>query len=283
VDAETYRAESREKWERAAAGWEGRRTAMQRDTHPVAVWLVEHVRPQPGHRVLEVAAGVGDTGLLAAELVRPGGTVLITDGAEAMVAAARRRADELGVPGVETRAMEAEWLDLPTASVDGVLCRWGYMLLADPAAGLREARRVLRPGGRIALAAWTDPAANPWFSAIGLAMGDLGLEDARRPDAPTPGPFAFSAPGTIEALLEEAGFAEPLVEPLDFTFRFASPDEHFEQQLDLSANLRTQVDALSPADRYRLRDAIDARLAPHVGAGGSLELPARTWVASADA
>jgi SAM-dependent methyltransferase len=256
---------------------------MRRDTQPVAVWLVEHLRPQPGHRVLEVAGGVGDTGLLAAELVQPGGSVLITDGAEAMVAAAARRAEELGVRGVETRAMEAEWLDLPTASVDGVLCRWGYMLVADPATALREARRVLRPGGRVALSAWTDPAANPWFSAIGLAMRDIGLEDARRPDAPAPGPFAFSAPGVIEGLLDEAGFAEPMVEALDFVFRFAGSDDHFAQQTELSANLRTQVDGLSPADRYRLRDAIDARTAPHARADGSLELPARTWVATAEA
>ena len=283
ADSESFRAESRAKWERAAAGWERRRAAMQRDAQPVSVWLVEHVRPQPGHRLLEVAAGLGDTGLLAAELVQPGGSVLITDGAEAMVAAARRHADERGIRGVETRAMEAEWLDLPTASMDGVLCRWGYMLVADPAAALREARRVLRPGGRVAFSAWTDPARNDWFSSIGAALVDLGLEDARRPDQPTPGPFSFSRPGTIEALLDEAGFVDAIVEALDFTFRFASSDEHFEQQLDLSANLRAQVDALSPAERYRLRDALDAHLAGFRAPDGSLVLPARTWVVAAEA
>jgi SAM-dependent methyltransferase len=281
VDAEDYRAESRDKWERAAGGWERRRAAFQRAAQPVSMWLVEHVRPQPGHRLLELAAGAGDTGLLAAELVQPGGSVLITDGAEAMAEVARRRAAELGVPGVDVRSMEAEWIDLPTASLDGVLCRWGYMLLVDPAAALQETRRVLRPGGRVAFSAWTDLAANPWFSAIGRALADVGLEDARAPGGP--GPFAFSAPGTIDTLLEEAGFADAIVQPLDFTFRFASSDEHFDQQLDLSTNLAAQVGGLAPADRYRLRDALDARLAPHTQADGSLELPARTWVAAAEA
>jgi SAM-dependent methyltransferase len=281
MDLGDYRAESRDKWERAAAGWERHRAAQQRAAEPVSVWLVEHVRPQPGHRLVELAAGVGDTGLLAAELVQPGGTVLITDGAEAMADAARRRAEAVGARNVVTRAMEAEWIDLPTASVDGVLCRWGYMLLADPAAALQETRRILRPGGRVALAAWTDPAANPWFSAIGAALVDIGLADSRAPGGP--GPFAFSAPGTIEALLDEAGFADVVVEPLDFAFRFADSDAHFTQQVDLSANLKVQVDGLSPADRYRLRDAIDARLAPHVQADGTLVLPARTWVAAAEA
>ncbi len=80
-----------------------------------------------------------------------------------MVEAAKENAARLGVTNVEAKAMEAEWIDLSTATVDGVLCRWGYMLLADPEAALRETRRVLRPDGRVALAAWDAPERNPWM------------------------------------------------------------------------------------------------------------------------
>ena len=74
---------------------------------------------------------MGDTGLLAARRVGESGRVLITDFAAAMVDAARRRAAELGVTNAEFRELDAERMDLAAGSVDGVVCRWGYMLMAD--------------------------------------------------------------------------------------------------------------------------------------------------------
>ena len=279
TDAAEFRQESRARWERSAAGWEARRADLQRDAQPVSVWLVEHLEPQPGYRILELAAGLGDTGLLAAELVRPGGSVLITDGAQAMVDAAKRRAEEVGADNVEVRQMEAEWIDLEAASVDGVICRWGYMLLADPEAALRETRRVLRPGGRVTLAAWAPPQHNPWFTVAGRSLLELGLVDPPAPDEP--GPFAFAEPGRIEALLAAAGFDEALVEPLDFAMRFESSDDYFEHQRALSARLRDALERLSPAEHTKVRDAIDEKLGAYALPDGSVELPARTWVATA--
>ena len=121
-----------------------------------------------------------------------------------MVEAAGRRAAELGLTNVELRAMEAEWIDLPTASVDAVLCRWGYMLLADPETALRETRRVLRPGGRVALAAWDAPDRNPWVAETGAELLARGL--TAPPDPAAPSMFGFAAPGRIEELLLATGF-----------------------------------------------------------------------------
>src|SRR3954453_9890570 len=196
MDAEAYRADARERWEAAAAGWARDREDFQRDAMEVSRWMLDAVDLQPGHTVLELAAGPGDTGLMAAELVVPGGKAIITDNADAMLDAARARAKEVGATNVEIRPMEAEWIDLPTASVDAVLCRWGYMLLADPEAALRETRRVLRPGGRVALAAWDGPPQNPWVAQTGAELLERGLTEP--PDPSAPSMFGFAAPGHIE-------------------------------------------------------------------------------------
>ena len=140
-----------ESWEEAAPGWTRRQEEIRAFGAPVSHWMVQAIDPQPGQRLLELAAGLGETGFLAAELVAPVGGLIVTDQAAAMLEGARARAHELGLTNVEFQVMGAEWIDLPVASVDAVLCRWGYMLMDDPAAALSETRRVLRPGGRVAL------------------------------------------------------------------------------------------------------------------------------------
>jgi SAM-dependent methyltransferase len=282
MDAEAYRADSRERWEAAATGWAQYREAFQRDAMVVSRWMLDAARLQPGHTVLELAAGPGDTGLMAAELVAPGGKAIITDNADAMIEIAEARAKEVGATNVEIRPMEAEWIDLPTASVDAVLCRWGYMLLADPEAALRETRRVLRPGGRVALAAWDGPEHNPWVAVMGQVMIERGIMEPEPPDAP--GPLALGRrPGQIEELLDAAGFDDIVVEPLDFAFHAPSRDDWWNHAIRTSGRFSRAVASLSPADHYALRDAIDAAYEPYVAADGSLEIPARALVAAASA
>jgi SAM-dependent methyltransferase len=281
MDPDSYRAESREQWERVASGWGAQRARFQAAAEPVSRWLVEAIDPQPGQVVLELAAGPADTGLMAAQLLAPGGRAIITDGSEAMLAVAREHAEDLDVENVEIRQMEAEWIDLPAASVDGALCRWGYMLLADPEAALRETRRVLRPGGTVALAAWDAPDRNPWLSAGARAGVESGLLPA--PDPSQPGPFSFAEPGRIERLLEDCGFADVRLDAVDFAFEADSAEDWWQHSLRVSPGLAKAVPSLAPADHYRLRDAWDAAYAPFAAADGSLRMPARTLVAAASA
>jgi SAM-dependent methyltransferase len=281
ADPSEYRRASRERWSRAAGAWGAHRAVMQSAAQPVSHWLVDAIEPQPGHRVLELAAGPGDTGFLAAELIAPGGTLISSDVVEEMLDQARARAAELGLSNVEFRTLDAEWIDLPTASVDGVLARWVYMLLADPATALGETRRVLRPGGRLALAAWTQPQDNPWVAA---AFDELAALGAIEPPAPgDPDMFALRDPRRIQALLEEAGFTDIAIEQIPVVFRYPSLDDWWDTQLDLSTSLARAVGALTPAQRDDLRDAIDARLQQYAGDEGAVALPGLTHVAAASA
>src|ERR1022692_1736196 len=211
-DPNAHRDASLQSWEEAASGWTRQQQAMREFIAPVSHWMIEAIVPQPGERVLELAAGLGETGMLAAELVAPMGGVIISDQAEAMLEGARARAGSLGLSNVEFQVLNAEWIDLPVASVDAVLCRWGYMLMADPGAALGETRRVLRSGGRIALAVWDAVEHNPWARLPSLELIERGL--IAPPTAGTPGPFVLGSPERVSELLDHAGFAEVEVQAL---------------------------------------------------------------------
>lgn len=280
-DADAYRVSARDLWDRAAPGWRARRGALQAVAMPVSQWMAEAVRPQPGHRVLELAAGAGDTGFLVAELIAPGGTLICSDASEGMLDAAQARAEELGLHGVEFRALNAESIALPAASLDTVLCRWGYMLLADPGAALGETRRVLRPGGRVALAAWDAAENNVWASVASDEM-QRGL-GTPPPEPGRPGMFAFAPPGQIEALLAEAGFSEVEVAAVDLTFTYPDEDAWWEDRVALSVPFADALAGLEAERRDHLREAIDARLAEYRDESGRLTVPARALVAAATA
>jgi SAM-dependent methyltransferase len=281
VDLEEYRSAARDQWENSAGGWGERAQDLQRIVGPVSEWLIDAVQPQPGQTVLELAAGPGETGFLVAELLRPGGKLISTDFAENMVEVARARSAERGLENVEHRQMDAESMDLDAASIDGVICRWGYMLMADPGAALQETRRVLRPLGRVALAAWGPPSANPWVSIPGGAVRERTGAPPLDPDAP--GMFAFAAPGRIERQLADAGFTDIRVEALDLTFSYPSFDAWWEASRQLGRPLAQAVDAMEPADREELVADLRERLAQYADAEGALEIPAQPLVAVATA
>jgi ubiquinone/menaquinone biosynthesis C-methylase UbiE len=134
-------------WRSVARGWERHRDVVWESTRAVSERLVALVDPRAGEHLLEVAAGAGDTGLLAAERLRPGGRLVSTDAAPEMVEAARRRARELEADDVELVVGDAAALPFAAASFDAALCRFGVMLVPDCDAAARELARVLRPGG----------------------------------------------------------------------------------------------------------------------------------------
>jgi ubiquinone/menaquinone biosynthesis C-methylase UbiE len=281
-DPAEHREASLSNWEAAAAGWTRNAELVRAWLAPVSHWMVDAIALQPGERVLELAAGLGETGLLAAELVAPGGTVLISDQAEAMLDGARARARELGIANVEFEVLNAEWIDLPLASVDAVLCRFGYMLMTDAGAALAETRRVLRPGaGRLALAVWDAVEANPWFGLFAAELRERS--DGTAGEAGAPGPFSMSSPAAVSSALEEAGFGVVELEALELMRRHASFEELWDVQLDMSRMLHDAVLSRPEGEVEEIRGSLRERFAPFTAADGTLEIPGRVLLARADA
>jgi ubiquinone/menaquinone biosynthesis C-methylase UbiE len=269
--------ESRERWVKAAAGWEARADQFARDTMPVSLAMVEAIQPQPGQTILDLAAGLGDTGFLAAELIEPGGQLITSDFSPEMLSAAQRRAK---VANVRFRQIDLSTpIDQPTATIDGVLCRWGYMLLEDPESALRETRRILKHEGRLALAAWTGPDENLWSAAATRALLKRGLV------APPQGPgqFTWADPNLIVETMEAAGFVEPEVDAIDFVMRFADFDDWW-THLTLTSGAVGEADAkMDFATRSDVLADLEQVAQPFTQPDDRLEIPARTWIARATA
>jgi O-succinylbenzoic acid--CoA ligase len=274
--AREHRAASLAHWEEAASGWVARQATLREIAAPVSHWMIDAVDPQPGQRVLELAAGLGETGFLAAEMVAPVGGVITSDQADAMLDGARKRAGELNLTNVEFQVLNAEWIDLPVASVDVVFCRWGYMLMVDPLAALIETRRVLRPGGHVALAVWDSIEHNPWALLPGAELRERGLIEP--PPEGAPGPFALGEKQRVHDLLERAGFDEVWVQRLDLTQRAPSFDEFWETTLDIARVFHDAVLSRPEPEIAEIRDSLARRFEPYTAADGSLEIPMRTLV-----
>jgi SAM-dependent methyltransferase len=176
-----------------------------------------------------------------------------------MVEVARGRARARGLTNVDFAVAHADAIALEDDSVDGVLCRFGYMLMPDPAAALAETRRVLRPGGRLALAVWRSAQRNPWVSIAGRMLVGRGLVPPPEPGAP--GMFALADDRGLRALLEEAGFAVERLEDVDARFEHWDIDDYVFRGRDTGGLFARAWDAASEEQRAEMKAELEERFA----------------------
>jgi ubiquinone/menaquinone biosynthesis C-methylase UbiE len=262
-----------------AAAWERHREQLFEDQRAVSEWLVDQVGPRPGQTILELAAGPGETGFLAAERVGAEGQLISTDVSPRMIDAARRGAEARGLSNVECRVMDAHQLDLPDASVDGVLSRFGVMLMPDPERALHEARRVLREGGRLAYAVWGQPDRNPWLTTFVGAIAQSGHTPIGDPFGPT-GPFSLAAEEVNRELLAAAGFSDVRVEEIEGAFRFDDCDGYWNLQSEVAGPVAVLLASLAPDEVDEIRTALEPAVEPFRSNGG-LAMPSLAVVVSA--
>jgi aryl-alcohol dehydrogenase-like predicted oxidoreductase/SAM-dependent methyltransferase len=263
-------------WAAGASAWGEHGDRTEARSGVVTERMLELTAPKPGDRLLELACGPGAVGLAAAELVAPGEAVL-SDVAAEMTAIAAARADALGLRNVRTLELDLERIDQPDASYGAVVCRWGFMFALEPARAARELRRVLRPGGRFALATWGPRARNPWLALTLDAMSaELGEPV---PPPGVPGPFALDDAEDLGRLLTDAKLVDVSVTELDLPMRAPSLDEWWETTSSLSRGLSKRLATLSEEAAEAMRARARTAAAPYETPEG-VELPGLALLAA---
>ena len=211
MEARLQRRVQRYGWDLAAADYEAAWLAQLAGCQAEVLAMAEL---QPGERVLDVACGTGASSAAAARLVGPPGTVLGVDLSGAMVEAAQARPVPPAAAQPRFARMDGEALDLPDGNFDVVLCVLGLMYMPQPDQALREMRRVLRPGGRLAVAVWGERAACGW-------AGVFGIVDAEVASDVCPLFFQLGARRALAGQLRAAGFDAPREQRLAAVLHYA--------------------------------------------------------------
>ncbi|MGA8868176.1 MAG: class I SAM-dependent methyltransferase [Candidatus Sulfotelmatobacter sp.] len=214
---------------------------------PVTDALVEYAQPRSGMQVLDLASGTGEPAISLAMRVGQQGHVTALDLSVDLLAIAQGRAHARGLQNFATQEADAHSLPFPDHSFDLATSRFGVMFFRDPAVAFREVHRVLRPGARACFLAWGSFDQPYWQSMMGVVHQYAGgpLLPPGGPD-----PFRFAEPGSLSAILRDAGFAS--VEEETRTLPWAWPgtvEEVWEQARAVAVPFRPMLDRV-PADRW---------------------------------
>jgi ubiquinone/menaquinone biosynthesis C-methylase UbiE len=222
-----FKAQQREMWDNAAAGWQTWWETIERRAQKVSNKLVELAKVQPGDKVLDIATGIGEPAVTAARRVKPNGKVLAIDISSQMLLIAKTRAKSLGLDDIiEFRESDGEKIDLPdsTAKFNAILSRWGLMFFPNLSATLVKIREMLVINGRLSAAVWSAPSKVPWLD---LAFASVRKQiNAPAPPPSTPGPFALADIDGLKQSFSKAGFKDIKINTFQITFEFDSPESY---------------------------------------------------------
>jgi ubiquinone/menaquinone biosynthesis C-methylase UbiE len=218
-DSEQYKEGQRQGWDSVAGGWQKWWKITETAAEKVSRRLIELAEIKRGSTVLDIATGIGEPSITAANQVGNSGHVLAIDISSQMLSIAKQRAISLGLEQViEFKEGDAETIDLSASTFDAALCRFGLMFLPNLRGGLSNIYRSLVDGGRLAAAVWASPDKVPF---IAVALNTV-MKETKNPPPPagTPGPFSLSDENMLTNSLINSGFKDVTIERMDVSFDF---------------------------------------------------------------
>jgi ubiquinone/menaquinone biosynthesis C-methylase UbiE len=273
------RARLHRMWAGVAPSWHQHADYVDARGAVVTERMLELAAPQPGERVLELACGPGGLGLAAAERVGPRGDVVLSDVVAEMTVIAAARADAIGLPNVTTLELDLERIAQPDGSYDLVLCREGLMFAPDPARAACEVARVLRPGGRAAIAVWGPRERNPW---LGVVLDSVSAQLGKPVPPPgVPGPFSLDDADELARLLDDAGLTDVAVEEVPVPMRVDSFEEWWARTSALAGPLAAILSSLPEEAALALHARAREATRPYETSEGGLQFPGVTLLATA--
>ena len=215
---------------------------------PVSEALIEEAGIAAGHSVLDVATGPGEPALRITEVVGASGEVVGIDPAAGLIEAARRAAEGRSLRNARFEIAGVDRLPFPDDQFDAVVSRFGITFFPSPVAGAREMLRVLKPGKKLAFAVWHFRDDNPFHHVLSRIVDPVLPPAELPPDAP--GPFRHAAPGKLQAILAEAGAANPVERLFRFSIDVAlSPEAFWDLRMEMADKLRERLATL-PREQF---------------------------------
>jgi ubiquinone/menaquinone biosynthesis C-methylase UbiE len=264
-------------WDAVAPDWGLQSVGIELMKTDLTAHLLAGLGDLAGSRLLELGSGTGALAERLADAAGPRGRVVASDVAPGMVALVRDRLARRD--NTEVRELDATAIDQADAAFDAVVFRMGLMLVPDPDLSLQEIRRVLRAGGRAAIAVWGPPQDNPWLTALGMAAMMQGLVQGGPPVGPGT-PFSLADADELEKRFRNAGFTDVEITSIRSTRRFADADEHFSMVSVLAPPLAAALRAAAPEQREAVRRTVAGLLEPYRN-GDGLDVPVHAVAAIA--
>jgi len=251
---EDVKEQQRVDWDSVADAWDKWDEFLSDSSQHINEWICQSARLAPGKNVLDLASGTGQPAINAAKHIKPGGMVTALDLAPDMIAVVARKAKRHGLDNVEPVVGDMEKLQYGAASYDAVTCRFGFMFCPDLPQAFSEARRVLKPSGRLAFVVWDAPKENRWMAQVGQILAQV--TGAPPPDPKSPNPFRLADRQELAQLLQGAGFQRWEIEERAFPFEFDSPDHYWAMVSSMFASLRDALVRMPEADRARVESLV---------------------------